>query len=178
MFSDFQKIKEGDAATFEKIFRLYYAALCMYAFSMTGRYDIAEEIIQDVFYNIWKDREHLQVYRSLKNYLYGAVRNHALRYLEQERVQQHYSEMMLNDSPPTDCSPQELLEYKELESLVANLLKKLPERRRQIFLMHRMERKKYKEIADFFAVSVKTVEAEMTKTYQALRQAIEKYNFI
>ena len=173
--TDIKKIKEGDVGTFEKIFRHFYTALCLYAFSITARYDIAEEVVQDVFYNIWRDREHLSIFHSIKNYLYGAVRNHALRYLEHEQVQRQHFEKTLNDSPETEPSPQDLLEYRELENLISNTLHKLPERRREIFVMHRMKGRKYKEIAAFYAISLKTVEAEMTKAYRALRKEIEKY---
>ena len=171
----FKKIREGDVGAFEKVFRQYYTSLCLYAFGITGRYDIAEEAVQDVFYNIWKDREQLSIFHSIKNYLYGAVRNHALRYKEHEIVQRRYCENVLNADPETDLSPQEILEYRELENMITNTLHKLPERRREIFIMHRMNGKKYREIAAFYAISLKTVEAEMTKAYHALRQGIEKY---
>ena len=176
MSAVFQKIKEGDIATFEMVFRQYYTPLCMYAFSITGRKDIAEEVVQDVFYNIWKEREHIQIRLSIKNYLFGAVKNHSLNYKEHEDVHQRYQENVLSESQDTDLSPHELLEYKELEDLISKILNKMPARRRKIFLLHRMEGKKQKEIAGELAISIKTVEAEMTKAYQSLRQGIEKYN--
>jgi len=170
-----KKIKDGDVGTFEKIFRQFYTSLCMYAFSITSRKDISEEIVQDVFYNIWKDRTHIQIVRSLKNYLYGAVKNLSLRYLEHSQVEQQHQMNVLNSNSESELSPHEELEYKELENVIANILNNLPERRKQIFLMHRMKGKKQKEIAEIFAVSIKTVEAEMSKATQALRQGIEKY---
>ena len=175
-FAVFKKIKEGDIGTFEKVFRQYYTPLCIYAFGITGRKDISEEVVQDVFYNIWKDKENIQILRSVKNYLYGAVRNHSLRYHEHLMVQERHQEYVRNyNNPEDELSPQDLLEHKELEDLITNILDKLPERRRQIFSMHRMEGKKYMEIADFYSISVKTVEAEMTKAYRALRQGIAQY---
>ena len=172
----FKKIKEGDIKTFEKVFRQFYTPLCIYASSITDRNEVSEEIVQDVFYNIWKDKENIQIQNSIKNYLYGAVKNHSLRYREHLLVQERHQEYVWNyRSEETDMSPQDLLEYNELEGVVTNILKKLPERRAQIFNMHRMDGKKYKEIADFFSISVKTVEAEMTKTYQALRQGVKQY---
>ncbi|WP_291128459.1 sigma-70 family RNA polymerase sigma factor, partial [Dysgonomonas sp. UBA7698] len=70
---------------------------------------------------------------------------------------------------------QEQIEYKELQNIINRTLEQLPERRLRIFRMHRMEGRKYKEIAQLLSVSIKTVEAEMTKAYQILRQEIEKY---
>ncbi|MDH6310237.1 RNA polymerase sigma-70 factor (ECF subfamily) [Dysgonomonas sp. PFB1-18] len=175
----FKKIKEGDIGTFEEVFRRYYAPLHLYSFSITGRRDISEEIIQDLFYTIWKDRENLNILRSVKNYLYGAVRNRSLQYIEHRNVQERHKEATLyQENELYDPTPHEQLEYKELEEVINRTLEQLPERRLKIFRMHRMEGKKYKEIADYFSVSVKTVEAEMTKAYQILRQEIERYTHI
>ena len=68
-----KKIKEGDIKAFESIFRLYYTPLCLYATSITGEQEVAEEIVQDLFYVFWKERESLPILRSIKNYLYGAT---------------------------------------------------------------------------------------------------------
>ncbi|MDR2775360.1 MAG: RNA polymerase sigma-70 factor [Tannerella sp.] len=171
----FGKIKEGDIKTFEKVFRQYYMPLCIYSSGITGRKEISEEVVQDVFYNIWKERENIRILRSVKNYLYGAVRNQSLRYLEMLSVHERYVENIYHEvQEASEPSPQEYLEYKELEQLINITLNKLPERRMQIFKMHRMEGKKYKEIAERFSISVKTVEAEMTKAYKTLRREIEK----
>ncbi|MDR1524504.1 MAG: RNA polymerase sigma-70 factor [Tannerella sp.] len=171
----FGKIKEGDIETFEKVFRLYYAPLCLYSSGITGRKDVSEEVVQDVFYNIWRDRETVRISHSVKNYLYGAVRNLSLRYLENLSVRERYLKSLPDAA--SEPSPQEQMEYRELENLVNVTLNKLPKRRLQIFKMHRLDGKKYKEIAESLSISVKTVEAEMTKVYKTLRQEIEKYTY-
>lgn len=174
-----RKIKEGDVKAFEGLFRQYYSPLYLYAFSITGRKDISDEIVQELFYILWKEKESIQIYRSVKSYLYKAVRNQSLQYHEHMNVQNRHREKVLNNKNESEDNaphtPQEELEYKELEDVVNNTLKKLPERRLKIFRMHRMEGKKYKEIAELLSVSIKTVEAEMTKTYSQLRHEIEKY---
>ena len=60
-----KKIKEGDIKAFESIFRLYYTPLCLYATSITGEQEVAEEIVQDLFYVFWKERESLPILRSI-----------------------------------------------------------------------------------------------------------------
>lgn len=170
------KIKEGDVKAFEGIFRRYYSPLCLYAAGITGNMDVAEEIVQELFYVFWKEKEKLQVFRSIKSYLYGAVRNQALQYCEHLEVRNRYRETVLTAnqySKPSD--PQDHLEYKELENLINSTLRKLPQRRLRIFRMHRFEGKKYAEIASALSLSVKTVEAEMTKALQTLRKEIENY---
>ena len=172
-----KKIKEGDIKAFESIFRLYYTPLCLYATSITGEQEVAEEIVQDLFYVFWKERESLPILRSIKNYLYGATRNRSLQYLEHREVRYRYRNTVLaRENPESESyTPQDQLEYKELQSLVNRALGKLPERRLRIFRMHRFEGMKYAEIASSLSLSIKTVEAEMTKALQTLRKEIDNY---
>jgi RNA polymerase sigma-70 factor (ECF subfamily) len=172
----FEKIREGDIKAFEKVFRQYYSPVCRYAGSITGRKEIAEEIVQEVFYNIWKEREKINLRSSMESYLYGAVKNHALRYRESLAIMRRYHDYVVyNRSGDTELSPHEQLEYSELEMSLHKTLEAMPERRRQIFRLHREEGEKYTEIAESLSISVKTVEAEMTKAYRALRLEFEKY---
>jgi RNA polymerase sigma-70 factor (ECF subfamily) len=176
----FAKIKGGDIKVFESVFRLYYTPLCLYAAGITGRKDVSEEIVQELFYIFWREREKLHVLHSLRSYLFRSVRNSALRYCEHREVMERHRETTLaaEDNAGQASSPQEVLEYKELETLVRRALQKLPERRLRIFRMHRVEGKKYTEIASELSLSVKTVEAEMTKALRTLRKEIENYTHI
>ena len=172
---EFQKIKGGDIKTFEKVFRQYYTPLKQYAFSITGQKEAAEEVIQDTFYMIWKDRGKIQILQSFHSYLYKSVRNRSLQYLEHLHVREQYQEnVLMQNISAVEPSPDELLEYKELEKILAQTLQKLPERCRQIFQMHRINGIKYKDIAASLSISVKTVEADMTKAYRALRKEVDR----
>ena len=165
------KIKAGDIKAFEELFRCYYSPLCWYAASITGRMEVAEEIVEELFYVLWKDREQLQIFQSVKNYLYRATRNQSIQYCEHEEVKERYRESVLTASSSEQVTdPHQQMEYEELQKLINNTLEKLPERRMQIFKMHRTEGKKYAEIAVQLSLSVKTVEAEMTKTLRTLRK--------
>jgi len=175
-YVEFKKIKEGDIKAFERIFRQYYTPLYLYAFSITGQKEVSEEIIQELFYVIWREKENMQIVYSVKSYLYKSVKNRSLQYLEQLRVREQYREYIMSQTGlVTESAPDEILEYKDLEEILAQTLRKLPERCRRIFYMHRMNGIKYKEIAATLSISVKTVEADMTKAYRILRKEIDKY---
>ena len=109
--------------------------------------------------------------------MYGAVRNQSLQYWEHQDVRNRYRDAVLSRPEKDDMpdNPQEQIEYKELEALIERTLRKLPERRLRIFRMHRFEGKKYAEIASTLSLSVKTVEAEMTKALRTLRNELEIY---
>ena len=170
------KIRNNDLKAFERLFRSYYAPLCRYANSYLNDMPVAEEIVQDLFFLLWKEREQLQIRLSLKSYLYQAARNRAFHYLKHLQVETNYREKAIGEfleyGTPT---PADELEYKELETQLSLSLKRMPERQRKIFCMSRFDGKKYSEIAQELSVSVKTVEAEMTKALALLRKELKHF---
>ena len=170
----YAKVREGDIHAFETLFRRLFEPLCLYAKKITGDIDVAQEIVQELFYQIWKDRTELRLVLSVKSYLYGAVRNQSLQYLEHLQVRQRYRQHVAGTFSESSLydSPQEILEYKELEQRLEYALEHLPKRRRDIFRMNRFEGKKYEQIACELSLSVKTIEAEMSKALQTLRKSI------
>ena len=143
---------------------------------ITGEPDVAEEIVEELFYVFWKDREKLEIFHSVKNYLYRSVRNRSIQYCEHQDVKRRYQDAIL--SVPVNIAspdPQEQIEYKELQQIINRTLEKLPERRLHIFRLHHTEGKKYSEIASLLSLSVKTVEKEMTRALRTLRKEIENY---
>jgi RNA polymerase sigma-70 factor (ECF subfamily) len=176
-FLELNRIKKGDIKAFEKVFKLYYSPLCLYAASLAGRMDAAEEIVQELFYLFWKEKENIQLLHSLKSYLYAAVRNRSLLYLEHLEVRNRYRKAVLSEETKESASPQEQLEYEELQKIIDQTIERLPVRRQQIFRMHRFDGMKYAEIASTLSLSVKTVEAEISKALQTLKQVMRKLNY-
>ena len=171
--SIFKKIKAGDIYAFEILFRQYYEPLCRYSQQFTGKLQDAEEIVQDLFYKLWKDRENLQVI-SVKAYLYSAVRNNSLLYLKHEQVKRNYQESVIEKQKEANTqTPEDQMEYQELQKQLEDVMNLLPERRRAIFKMNRFEGKTYNEIAEILSVSVKTVEAEISKTLRTLKKELK-----
>jgi len=89
------QIKEGNIKAFETLFRQYYTPLRLYAASITGEPDVAEEIVEELFYVFWKDREKLEIFHSVKNYLYRSVRNRSIQYCEHQDVKSRLGQMEL-----------------------------------------------------------------------------------
>lgn len=119
------KIKAGDIKAFEELFRCYYSPLCWYAASITGRIEVAEEIVEELFYVLWKDREQLQIFQSVKSYLYRATRNQSIQYCEHEEVKDRYRESILT-TPSSEqvTDPHQQMEYEELQKLINSTLEK------------------------------------------------------
>jgi len=176
MLEDFliiKKVKEGDIGAFETLFRKYHSPLLFYCTSITASVQAAEDIVQDLFYNIWKDKERLNILVSVKSYLYKSVRNHSLQYLQKNANRRNNNMDNLDNQTNPTYKTDDYLEYHELEQLLSKSIKSMPERRARIFRMHRYENLKYKEIAQKISLSVKTVEAEMTKALKTLKKEID-----
>ena len=171
----FKKVKEGNIEAFETLFRSNYELLCRYAYRFVENMEVAEEIVQDLFYFLWKERLNLQIITSVDGYLYRSIKNKSLQYIEKTKVRDEYHNKNVENAVIETFTPQEELEYKELEQQIGEVLYRLPERRLKIFNMSRMEGKKYNEIARELDISVKTVEAEISKVLRELRK---EYNLI
>jgi RNA polymerase sigma-70 factor (ECF subfamily) len=173
MFNDIlliRRVREGDIKAFEKLFRKYYTPLLYFSVGITGRRDIAEEIIQDIFYILWRDRERLNIMKSPGSYLYSCVKNSSLQYGRRERLGREYSTSLDTDGNRYDPSAD--FEIKELEAILTDVLKKMPPRRAEIFRMHRFGNMKYAEIAEKMSLSVKSIEAEMSKAIAELKKEL------
>ncbi|MEI6748245.1 MAG: RNA polymerase sigma-70 factor [Bacteroidota bacterium] len=178
--NDFQiqrKTQDGDIKEFERLFARYYEPLCHFAFKFLKDMDLAEDIVQEFFYNFWKNRESFSLKLSLNSYLYQSVRNNALHYLGHLSIRQKYADSVLNEnSDRIAYNEQDEPGLNELKKVINETLNALPERCSRIFSMNRFEGKKYKEIAEILSISIKTVEADMGKALQVFRKSLKDFN--
>lgn len=169
------EISAGNERAFEQLFRKHYAGLCGYA----GRYvwdpDQAEEIVQDLFYNLWNKKNNLNIDISIEAYLFRAVRNACLNYLKHQKVRQQHVDSVRNSSDSGQISSDDSLETLELQEKIDEVVDSLPPERQKIFKLSRYEGKKYKEIAEELGLSIKTVEAQMGKALKSLRENLTEY---
>jgi len=170
-----RKIRKGDLESFEKLFFSFYPGLLRYAEMLVRKLEIAEEIVPDVFYNVWKNRESIRITQSWKSYLYRSVYNNSMMYLRKKRREVSLEEGLFPEKEGNSPDPFQELEFNEVSAVVSETISSLPERTREIFLLNRQEGLKYREIAERLSISVKTVEANMGRALKALRGSLEKY---
>ncbi len=167
-----RRIREGDTRQFESLFRSSYVSLVRYARTLVKDQDAAEEIVQDLYYRLWKNREKIEIESSLNGYLYRAVHNLCLHFIDHNRVVEKYAREMALHTEESPESPSDIVNYRELQAKIAKILERLPEKCGKIFCMSRFEGLKYSEIAERLSVSVKTVEANMGRALKEFRKAL------
>lgn len=163
-----------DEASFERLFRTHYDALCIFAESYVRSAHVAEELVEDVFCWIWEHRAEWQVRDDVKAYLYGAVRNRALRVLARGRVSERVHDEARRDQRVLAMSepgsgPDAETETRELVQAVSHAVAGLPPKCRQTYLLHRQHEMSYAEIASVMGISTKTVENQLARAVKALR---------
>jgi RNA polymerase sigma-70 factor, ECF subfamily len=169
-----RKIRIGDEMAFERLFRLFYEALCRYAQSIVNEPELAEEIVQDMFVQLWEKRQTLELHTGIRPYLYKAVHNRCLNQIKHQKVRVlHQQEVLVTTSKI--LQPSNSAEFSELKGRFNHALLKLPEECRKVFKLSRENEFSYREIADFLGISIKTVENQMGKALRIMRDELRDF---
>lgn len=168
-----KKIRAGDRKAFEQLFYRYYAQLCVFSNSFVRSMDISRDVVQEVFVKIWDNRDNFNVETSLKAYMYQAVRNQSLNFIKQKKQQERLKERIKKQQEAAKERCGDEFNTEELSEKVWKLVETLPERRRTIFILYRKHGLSYHEIAEVLSIARKTVENQMGKSLQYLRENLE-----
>ena len=167
----FQKDKEQ---AIEVLFRNYYKYVCGVLYPVLKEKTVIEDTAQEVFYDLWRKKETLDIKTSLSAYLKRAAINKALNHIRDQRMKfDDYAEMPKMKS--NELNSQRKIEVREMEILVKNSIDELPEKCRIIFSLSRYEKMSYREIAKHLDISVKTVENQISKALKELRIRLKPY---
>lgn len=165
------RLRRGDEAAFEAVFRTWYAPLVRLATGLLREQAVAEEIAQDVMLELWRRRESLTPDGSAQAYLFQATRNRALNHVRHTRVRQRGEPYARGPSASAPAGPAALVE-EEIGVALQTALGEMPERTRRVFELSRIQGLRYAEIAETLGISVKTVEAQMGRALRALRERL------
>lgn len=169
-----EKVRAGDEAAYDEVFRTWYATLVRVAAALVRDSDAAEEVAQDVMHELWRRRETLDPAASLRAYLFRSVRNRALNQLRHLKVRRESEAEVeaLYDAPLTADQP---LAASELARAVERAFAELPPRCREVFELSRLRGLRYAEIAEALGISQKTVEAQMGKALRVMRERLANW---
>jgi RNA polymerase sigma-70 factor (family 1) len=170
-----QLIRGGDKKAFEEVFRQYYRPLCGYTYTVIKDSDEAEEVVQNLFFNVWSKREALEINTSLKAYLYRAAHNDCLNRIKHAKVKTMYAEDYKAVASGGYDDSLKVLNAKELNKRINNAIEELPEQCGIVFRLSRFDNLKYNEIAEHLQISVKTVENHMGKALKLMREKLKEY---
>ncbi|MFV0377570.1 MAG: RNA polymerase sigma factor [Mangrovibacterium sp.] len=159
-----------DKLALEKLFAKYYRPLTIYGFKYLDEIEVAEDIVQDVIVRFWETKKYLNVCGSLRNYLFTAVRNRAINYLESF----HYAKKSYLDLLDESFLFEQFLD-EELEERSEKLrlaMTELPDKMRQILQLIIFENKPQNEVAMELNISLNTVKTQLARAKQKLKTSV------
>ena len=166
-----ERLRQGDSAAFDEIFRTWYGPLVGTAERMLRDRAVAEELVQDVMLELWRRRETLAEDGSAQAYLFQATRNRVLNHLRHLKIEQRSEPDVRGESSSTPHADAAVAQ-EELDVAVQRAVQSLPDRCREVFELSRVHGLKYAEIARQLGISVKTVEAQMGKALRTMRERL------
>jgi RNA polymerase sigma-70 factor (ECF subfamily) len=165
-------LKNQPDKAFKILYKDYFSYLCYIVYRVYPDWSVAEDIVQDVFLEIWKKRKNIDIHTKIRSYLRKAVVNKTLNYIRDKRI-------VLDDEEKASgiksevCSGLQNLQEEELKNRITIAIQSLPKKCRIIFGMSRFEEMSYAEIACELAISVKTVENHISKALKILREELK-----
>ena len=165
-----------DQNAYKSLFLHVFPHLQNFAYSILHSRQLAEEVTSDVLLNIWTLESKLLKIDNLKVYLFIAVKNNAIRILEKEKLQSHFSidnlkVMFLSDY----CSPVEKMETEEFSNYLKDVIQHLPKKCQLVYKMAKEDKLKLKEIATILNISIKTIDNHLSKALYTINNAIYAY---
>ena len=175
--------KEAENIDFERIYVDHFSKMKRFAKAYVVAEDIAENIVQDVFMELWEKREVLSMPVNITAFLFTATKNRCVDHLRHsimvrkttDRMCEEQKQLLKMKFDSLEAFNQDILTEKNIETILTNAIDSLPEKCRQIFIKNRIEGKKQKDIADEMDISVNTVESQMAVAYKKLRVELKDY---
>lgn len=164
-------LKKGDSKAYSLLVDTYHNKLCVYAYQLTNDRDYAKDIVQNVFINIWRIRLKLKDDLAVKSYLYRSVYNEFLNQ-ERNRIRAIPLDKKNIDALSSILEEEDEKSLNRLINMVKQEIENLPPKCKQTFLLSKQEGLTNIEISEYLNVSIKSVEAHMTKAFSILRKTV------
>ena len=175
-----RRIISGDETSFEKVYRYFYPRLNYFAKQYVLDYETSKNIVQDVFTELWDKRNTLQEDTNLNAWLFTVTKNKSLKIINHLKSQKNYDsylkarQLAVNYIALSDFDTSNFI-FEELQAQVNVALEKLAPACRKVFELSRFEDRKNREIAEELGLSIKTVEAHISKALRSLKADLKDY---
>ena len=168
---------------FEEAYTSYYSRMKRFAMAYVIREEDAENIVQDVFYDLWEKKQDLRSFVHLNSFLFVTLKNRCIDFLRHKtmeqrainEIQREYQRSLKLKFESLDVLNDKLLADPNLDGILQKAIDQLPEKCRRIFFMNKMEGKRQKAIAAELDLSIHTIESQMAIAYKKLKESLKDY---
>ncbi|CAL1516405.1 RNA polymerase sigma-70 factor [Chitinophaga sp. MM2321] len=168
------RLQVSDFSAFELLFNTYWEGLYTYAAKILGSQDDAQDIIQDLFTDIWDRRAQLEIHTHIRYYLFSAVRKQILRKFRNDGLKEkHLEKFILHSELRSELTLSTLIN-KDIINQLQQDLQHLPEKERQVFVSYHFDELSIREIADKNGTAEQTVRNQLGNAYRKARPLLNK----
>ncbi len=171
-------LKNGDASAYTVIYNRYFDALYIHAYRRLNHKEEAQDIIHELFAQLWTKRALIDIKSNLASYLYSAVRNKILDLISHQQVESKYMSSLQNFMTQGSCLTDHRIREKQLAALIERGIADLPLKMREVFELSRKHKLTHKEIADKLNLSEQTVKKQVNNALKILRLKLGTMLFI
>lgn len=163
-------LRSGNQQALEWLFQKYHHALYYHALDFLKSPAMAEDVVQEIFVKLWENRKQIKPELSFKAYLFCIAKNHIINQLKRtSREIKAFKEISYRTSSGHNMVEEEII-FAETEILARKALDELPPKRKKVFIMHRLEGKRYGEIATLMNISKNTVRDHVVKADKTIKE--------
>lgn len=175
-------LRNGDRKAFTRIFHLYNPRLSYFAREYVIDEEVALNMVQDAFLKLWENSKNLKDSTSINAYLYTLTRNNCLNYLKHQKVEAKYHQKVTTDSLALELNygalkrlEYDLYDFEEVQKIIDQTIELLTPQCKQVFLLSRFDNLTNAEVAEKLGISVKAVEANITRALKIFRLELKDY---
>ncbi len=173
-----QEIKDGNVLAFDILYKKYSKRIFNFTYSILKSTEDSENIVQDVFLNLWGNRNKVEKNSSIKCYIFTIAYNSAISIIRKKIRESQFIEYLRSLQDLEQNAVNIELEYNELKDTFNDIINHLPARQKEVYLFHNVEGLKYQEIAERLNISVNTIENHMSRALKTIRKGISNYSLI
>lgn len=169
-------LKQGDEAALRIIYDRFYDRVFYLAIQFLKSPESAEEIVQDVFLKLWEKRQEIDETRPVEAWLYTVTRNRVINQFRKVAREQACLKVkeVLPETTDFDKTADKKILDREVENLLDQALRQLPEKQREVYRLARLEGYSRNEIADHLHISALTVKTHMARALISVRSYLEQ----
>lgn len=171
-------VQEDNRNAFEEIYARFYGLLYVHAHRKLGDSEVAQDIVQDIFVSLWKNRSVLKLESPLSAYLYAAIRYKVINVLSKQKHAQAYLDSLANFLETDRIEADHLIREKQLQACIEKEIQALPPAMRRIFMLSRFEQLSHKEIAEKLDLSEQTVRTQVKNALRILRKRLGLFTYL
>ncbi len=174
------RMQRGDEQAMEMLYLQYYPALLRFAGSLVRSYELAEEIVQEMFLTLWARRQEIDIRGNVRAYLYASVRNRALQQLQHQHVVQRTEAEAIREEASIaisrgDAGADTIVEANELAAQVMRVIATMPERRRAALILRWRHQLSHAEIAEIMGTTVGAVTTQISRARNTIEVLVAAY---